>query len=236
MTLPAAPSIWLFRNAAIGDPYSNAFQRAGFLSQTIPVLETEYLDPEPLPGQDFDAVLVTSQRSVRALSETSKLSVWLQNRRGSTAYYAVGPATERALSGLGIETIDLDSGKGADLAHSVVDSGAKSVLYLAGDPHRSEMPEILRARGVEVVTLLVYRTLPRIPMELRGKPTPDWAAFFSPRGAETALSVPDVDWRHIRKAAIGPTTARALADLGWPAEIVATRPDPETLIHAVESA
>jgi uroporphyrinogen-III synthase len=48
--------------------------------------------------------------------------------------------------------------------------------------------------------------------------------------ADEALALP---WERVRKAAIGPTTARALADRGWTPEAVAEAPTPAALVAAV---
>jgi uroporphyrinogen-III synthase len=43
----------------------------------------------------------------------------------------------------------------------------------------------------------------------------------------------EVGWASVRTAALGPTTAAALREAGWPPEAVAREPTPEALADAL---
>ncbi len=229
-------SIWLFRSAKKDDGFVQAFQQAGFQTVSVPVLSTEYQDIRTPFPTGIDSVVVTSRRSVEALTRSPEVLNELIRACPSAAWFAVGPATRQALANLGIVADSRAAGNASILAASIIGSGARNVLFLSGEPHRPELPRILESGGIRVHDWTLYSSHPVVPFELRRKPEADWAAFFSPRGVETALRMPGVDWAHIRKAAIGPTTADALRTLGWPADATAERPDPQSLFRAIAEA
>lgn len=231
--MTARPSIWLFRSSKNDDGFVRAFQRAGFSPVSVPVLSIEYLDEVPEFPASIDAVVVTSRRSVEALARRPEWLAELLQIRPTAIWFSVGRSTTEALSYLGIEIDPSPASRASDLAVSVIDSGARRVLFLAGKPHRPELTEILESNGICVYERTLYRTYPVIPVELNKTASADWAGFFSPRGAETALKVRGIDWSLVRRAAIGPTTAEALRSLGWPPDAVANRPNPDSLIRAI---
>ena len=229
-------SIWLFRSAKNDDGFVRAFQRAGFQPVSVPVLSTEYLDNMPPFPAEVDAVVVTSRRSVEALARWPEKVTELLQIFPSATWFAVGPATAEALSNLGINVDLKETGHASALAASVIESGVGRVLFLAGEPHRPELSGVLKSNGISVNILTLYRSYPVVPFELSRKPRADWAVFFSPRGTETALRVPGMDWSVIRKAAIGRTTADTLRSLGWSPDAVAEYPDPDSLIRAITNS
>jgi uroporphyrinogen-III synthase len=120
------------------------------------------------------------------------------------------------------------------------------VIHPTSDHGRGELRERLDAARVEVVEVVVYRTVLSggLPAEaiaaISAGPTPV-VVFASPsaiQGFLTALP-PDAGARlraEARAVAIGPTTGRALHDRGFRRVSVARRPTTEALADCVEAA
>jgi uroporphyrinogen-III synthase len=82
----------------------------------------------------------------------------------------------------------------------------------------------------------VYDARPIGTLDFSPHPAPDWVVFFSPSGVKAAQNARGIEWDRVRKAAIGPTTAEALAEAGWTAAAVARAPEPVALAGALRSA
>lgn len=223
------PVIWLFRDDNPDDRYARAFENAGFETVLIPVLRTELsVAPETIPPAD--SVVVTSARAVDAVRGWDQVEDLKPLR-----WFAVGSSTRRAIEDLGIPVERGSSGTAESLADAVVEAGARRVLFLAGDPHRPELPTKLRRNGVVVETAVVYRTHPHVLKLPKQAEAPDWVAFFSPRGVRIVAEQASTNLDQSAKAAIGPTTAKAIGDVGWVADAVASSPSPGSLLDAVRS-
>lgn len=223
------PIVWLFRESTPRDRYEKAFDQAGFEPVFIPVLSTEILaPPESVPS--VDAVVVTSARAAAAVGDWKKVE---ELKR--LPWFAIGKATRAAVESLGITTRQPAHGSADSLAEIILDAGVERVLFLAGDPHRPELPARLRRNGVALNIAIVYRTHEKsIDLPDNVEP-PDWAVFFSPRGVRIVAEQASLDWDEIRKAAIGPTTAEALRDVGWEPSAIAGSPTPESLLRAIQT-
>jgi uroporphyrinogen-III synthase len=113
------------------------------------------------------------------------------------------------------------------------------MLYLTGDKNRETLPGLLAAGGVALETLEVYGTAGSasfrddVRAALAGGES-GWVVYFAPSAA--AFGAPVL--RELRVdahvAVIGPTTASFLRDtLAVRVDVVAPRPTPDALCHAV---
>jgi uroporphyrinogen-III synthase len=94
----------------------------------------------------------------------------------------------------------------ATLAEAIAAHGFRKALFLCAREHRPELPEALRAAGIEVIEIPVYETI-KAPKVID---TPfDALLFFSPSAAESffRLNVPG----KAQCFAIGGTTAAAIS-------------------------
>ncbi|HUF10051.1 MAG TPA: uroporphyrinogen-III synthase [Rhodothermales bacterium] len=224
------PLIWLFKEPSRDDRFARAFESSGIDTRYIPVLHTELIEP-PDSVPPVDGVVVTSARAVEAIED------WrLLGELKALRWFSVGPATAARLEELGIPVHDGHSGTAAALARMIVDAGARRVLFLAGDPHRDELPMHLREAGVDVVTEIVYRTNPGPLILPADDLLPDWAVFFSPRGVSIVMEETDIDWDQVAVAAVGPTTASTVRAMGLEPRAVAESPTPSALLTAILSA
>lgn len=228
--LRSQPLIWLFKEASRDERFARTFDESGFDTCYIPVLRTEFIVP-PDSVPPVDGVVLTSARAVEAIKDWRLLS-----DLSALRWFAVGPATAARLEELGVAVHEEHPATAAALARVIIDAGVRSVLFLAGDPHRDELPVRLSESGVSVTTEIVYRTRPSpVTLPPDGQ-SPDWAVFFSPRGVSVVLDETDVDWDQVAMAAVGPTTAQAIRSVGLEPRAIAATPTPGALLAAILSA
>ena len=210
---------------------------------------------EPLDAAPGDAALsrlptytwivVTSGQGVKAL--TLKLAAREVSAPAAARWAAVGPATARALQGTGVR-VDLvaddprGEGLAAQLAPRLNSRDRVLVVRPEGAPHALLAPT-LRATGARVEEAPLYRTIPAPDTERLSREVVlgrygvvVWTApsalhvwlEVAPEGARLRESLGAV-----RRVAIGPTTARALALEGLPADEVAEAPEPAQVGDAI---
>lgn len=109
------------------------------------------------------------------------------------------------------------------------------VAFALEDSPRSLAERLRRLDNVHDVP--VYRTCPVLYPGLDARLDSlevDWIAFTSPRGVHTFLSqIADFDATSVALAAIGPTTAEALAEHGLEPTLVPPRPDKELMVELI---
>lgn len=161
--------------------------------------------------------------------------------------YAVGEATASALSARGVRVTAMpERFSGADLAKMVGGAGVSgtSFLFPSGNLAPDAVPGALRALGATVDAVVVYVTRPPLPddvdrffAQVRDGRV-DWITFTSPSTVNNFAKLFPAGRAGIirsmtRIAAIGPTTATAAADAGYPAGVVAARAGAKELVEAI---
>lgn len=240
-------------NAEGEDRYERALRLRGFQATCRPVLRFAFAGDEGFGGGDVQArlrrperyagLVVTSPRAARALGDAFRVLPGQQPAWARRPVFAVGPKTAAALRQSGLEPRGEESGHAEALADVVVKAlkGAKGeatrpLLFLCGNRRREALPERLRAEGVPFEECVAYETHLRAGPWLEGAEPAGWAVFFSPSGVEAVRQSQEAGWAAVRKAALGPATARALRDAGWPPDAVAQAPSPEALAEALFQA
>ncbi|MEQ9399308.1 MAG: uroporphyrinogen-III synthase [Longimicrobiales bacterium] len=185
----------------------------------------------------WDWVLLTSARSVAAQSEHGSLPV------GGARIAAVGGATAAALLAGGWRVDLVGDGGGASglidaMLRETTVEGTR-ILFPAATGASSELEDALGAEGARVTRVDAYRTVlsPPDPARVRADLADgvDVVAFASPSAVAALDDTLDHDLARAlapcRVAAIGPTTARALADRGVDA-VVASDTSFDALVAA----
>ena len=177
-----------------------------------------------------DWLVVTSATTVRVLAER------LSGLPADVRIAAVGDATARAARALGW-TVDLVPGdaSAADLVDALP-ADARTVLHPRSDLAAPTLVDGLRARGIDVVDAVAYRTVGTgdEPVVLDTVP----AAVLVTSGSvarETARRMTPLDPR-TRIACIGPGTASDARAAGLPVHVVARSRSAEALLDAVVEA
>ncbi|HVP38710.1 MAG TPA: uroporphyrinogen-III synthase [Candidatus Saccharimonadales bacterium] len=228
-----APRRVLFTRAPRpGGPEERVLAAAGCAALSVPVLRFEpggelaRLGPRLREAPPLDLVLVTSRHAAEALARVLRgLSPAARPRCA-----AVGDATARPLREAGVE-VDVPpasdrsrTGAAALAAHVLkrLANGSR-VLFARGNLSLEVLPGALRARGVEVEELEVYRTTAAAPevagvLEALEQGRVAAAVFTSPSGVEALHSlVPAEAWDRLMElpaVAPGDATAGALLEAG----------------------
>jgi uroporphyrinogen-III synthase len=189
------------------------------------------------------AILVTSARGAAALIDAvsgARVQATLPE------VWAVGPATLRALNAGGIAAIHPESAiDGASLAHALIgqrELAGRRVLVPRAEDGREEAMAALRAAGVGIDDVVVYRTVaspPDDPALARGRELllgdlADICTVFAPSQVTALIAlVGPLAQRKTLFAAIGDTTAAMLRGAGVGTVAVAATPTPEGLANAI---
>jgi uroporphyrinogen III methyltransferase/synthase len=233
------------------EPHSGPLTRGlvarGFRVQTLPLLATlPPVDPGPLEAAaarlaEFDWVVATSARGADAL--LARIPAGGPRPRLAV----VGAGTARPFRAAGWSPEVTGVGGGVDLAarmrENVADLAGAEVLLPGADRIRPETIAALEGAGAKVTAVTAYRTA-EAPgaadalRELLAHDPPEAVAFTSPSAVEVFAKVagdrPAHELPHL--AAIGRTTADALAAHGWTDAIVPPAPGLESLAEALADA
>jgi uroporphyrinogen-III synthase/uroporphyrinogen III methyltransferase/synthase len=232
------------------DALSDRLRELGADVRELPAIAfTAPADPGPLDAAlrgltGFDWVVFASATAVeRVLDRLAELGLSPEVLAGR-ALAAVGPATaERLRSRLRVPELVPGDATGQGLARALAPSvRGRRVLLPRPAEGRPEILQDLAAAGAEVSAVEAYRTVPAPPERLaclgawiRGREV-DAVAFASPsavRAAAEALGPDAPVLGRVLLAAIGPTTARALRDLGLAPGAVAERHTGRDLAEAI---
>ena len=176
---------------------------------------------------DFAWVVFTSPNSVEFLHDRLRRLGRDTRAYGRARVAAVGLATGQRLRARGLEpdlVPEVHSAAGLAAAFEAVDLTGAEILLPASSIGRTELDERLAGRGALVFRVTAYENRPpdpasvQLPEALTGGSL-DCVVFASPSSVRNFLAVagPEAGLEHLRRldiAAIGPTTARAVADLG----------------------
>ncbi|XP_043845923.1 uroporphyrinogen-III synthase isoform X2 [Dromiciops gliroides] len=212
------------------DPYIQELGSCGFEATLIPVLSFEFLSLQSFSEklshpEAYGGLIFTSPRAVEAmqlcLERDGKLEVWkksLKEKWRIKPAYVVGQATASLVRKIGLATEGEKCGNGEKLAEYIC----------------SRIP-------LESIT--VYQKIPHpgIQDSLKNyfsQGIPASVTFFSPSGLTYSLSyiqeLSGNSFDQIKFAAIGPTTARAMASTGIPVSCTAERPCPHDLATGLQ--
>ncbi|XP_036191552.1 uroporphyrinogen-III synthase isoform X13 [Myotis myotis] len=215
------------------DPYVRELGLHGLEATLIPVLSFEFLS---LPTfweklsrpEGYGGLIFTSPRAVEAvelsLEQDGKSEVWKKSLRetwNAKPVYVVGNATASLVKKLGLEAEGESSGNAEKLAEWICSRiPMESIIVYRKIPHP----------GIQV-NLDSYYSKQGIPASI---------AFFSPSGLTHSLKhvreLSGSSIEQIKFAAIGPTTARALAAQGLPVSCTAESPTPQALAAGIRTA
>ena len=234
------PEVILLRSASDPDPYLQALADAGRRAECRPVLAfsfpadtalREYLErTDHYPG-----LIATSPRAARAVRRVFDEAGALHAAWTGRPVYVVGPKTASQFEALGFEARGAETGDAEQLAALIADDAPGGrLLFLSGSRRRDTLPDGLRAAEVAFDELVVYETHLRSDLRLPPPSRRRWLAFFSPSGIEAVQRAEAGPLSGYSCAAIGPTTAEALRDVGVEGVAVAHTPSPDGLVRALE--
>jgi uroporphyrinogen III methyltransferase / synthase len=206
-----------------------------------PLIRIEYLESLPIDSlADIDWIVLTSLHGVRGFARALTASGLDSRALAGVRIATVGPKTAEELERVLFVRADLvpQEYRAKALVAEMVDAIAtnETVLFPCGTLARDEVIEGLRASCAEVRELLVYATLPQPPsagaMRAIGHGL-DAVLLYSPSAARTlASSLGALGATPV--VCVGPTTAQAAHDLGFPNVHVARRYGDDGVLELLE--
>ncbi|KAL2078563.1 hypothetical protein ACEWY4_026248 [Coilia grayii] len=200
-------------------------------------------------------LIFTSPRAVEAvkmcLDANNKKGEWenVRDKWNTKTIYVVGKATAALVEELGLSPLGEDTGTADVLSRLILEREDRSIMPLffpCGSIKREVLPTALRDNGIPLETLTVYQTAQHPDLEknltnyFAQQGVPASVAFFSPSGVkfclETVRRLSGPQLSQIKFAAIGPTTADALAAEGLPVSGSAEKPTAQHLAAAIAQA
>ena len=259
------PRILITRSPHQASELADTLRAHGADPILIPTIEltdpTTYapLDAALTHLDQFHWLLFTSANAVEAFHHRHKFSTPYSLLPTPCRIAAIGPATAKALTAIGL-TPNLvppqavaESLATALLPHALQPAAVPGqatptrFLLIRAEQARDHLPETLRAAGAEVTIAPAYRTIiPESSIDairtLFSTPEnhPDAITFTSSSTAENLfallkaanLTLPP----HILRASIGPITTQTLQNLGYPPQIEAAEPTVPALAEALKKS
>lgn len=228
-----SPLFFLTRLEPTDDALAARASALGFVVLRVPLYTTE-------PGVDSPGIarrlavvgdgVAVAWTSRRAAESLARAMTGPGRELERVPLYALGEESAAPMVRAGYTPLTPGEGLGAaGLAQFILNraqqDGIRCVLFLRGDRSLPDLPNGLKAGGIDVFSLEVYRTR-FLEADVEGlvtwlrKGDPVAAAFFSPSSVAALERLLDPETRalaHERIAAIarGQTTARALEDRGY---------------------
>ncbi|XP_063291147.1 uroporphyrinogen-III synthase [Pelobates fuscus] len=241
------------------DPYVKELSTHGVQATLIPVLSFTFVSLEDFfdklsHPENYDGLIFTSPRAVEAiklcLEKPNNKEVWehcLKDKWNSKPVYVVGKATAALVAEIGLLSEGEESGNAEKLADHICSKGtvpSTPILFPCGSLKREVLPKRLKEKNVPLETITVYQTTqhPDIQATLTHYFTkegiPASVVFFSPSGVKYCLKflqqLANDQFKKIKFAAIGPTTAEAMIAEGVCVSCTAENPTPEHLAQGLK--
>lgn len=220
-----------------GERTAAALRAGGHDAVLAPLMRVEPV-PAVLAG-DWSAVIITSANAVRALPAIQLAPLT------ALPLYAVGERSAAAAREAGFRDIHSAQGDAAALIDLIARRGSNKAaphLYLAGQDRAADLGGTLAAKGIDVVTAVVYRAVtagfPPTLIAAIGQGKIDAALHFSRRSAENflvgaqaaGLAVEALGLMHL---CLSVQVAEPLTAAGAPRVIVAPHPDEASLLSCL---
>ncbi len=206
-----------------------------------PVLEIVPTTDEVPAFEDVQALLATSANGVRSFAALTP--------RRDLRLLAVGKATAEAAQAAGFTKVlcaEGDVAHLAPLAAETLDPKKGALLHIVGRDTAGDLKGLLEAQGFVVRRYVLYvaqaaRALAAETRTRLAADTLDGVLFFSPRSARIFLSLVEAAnlAPHVQRLiafCLSPAIAEAAKRVSWGDVRIATRPDEEALLAAVEAA
>jgi uroporphyrinogen-III synthase len=122
----------------------------------------------------------------------------------------------------------------ADLEPFILKNKNEKFLFPCSNIRNNAVPDLMKKHGIALTEAIMYETVPADLSDLT-EVFYDIICFFSPSGVHSLMhNFPDWKQNHTRLAAFGPTTAKAIRDLGLILDIEAPLPNAPSMAGALE--
>jgi uroporphyrinogen-III synthase len=167
-------------------------------------------------------VIFTSSNAVRSVAG------YMKEQPSGWTIFCIGNSTfSLAKKYFGEENIKDTASTASKLAEKIIPViNASEVIFFCGNLRRSELPDALRKKGIEVKEIIAYKTT-LAPVSINKKY--DAVLFFSPSAAESFFSRNSVP-RNTALFVMGETTAESIKKFSTNKIITGDEPDKNKLI------
>ncbi|XP_051883472.1 uroporphyrinogen-III synthase [Pristis pectinata] len=241
------------------DPYVQEFASHGLQATLVPVLSFEFISLQDLSRklerpEAYGGLIFTSPRAVDAvklcLGEKVIREAWynhsLREQWNEKSIYVAGRSTANLVKEIGLSTLGEESGNAENLAAYICSkesSNSLPLLFLCGTLKRETLPRCLNENNVPLESITVYQTSPHPSFQqalndyFSEQGIPASITFFSPSGVrfclKTIKKLAGDSINQIKFAAIGSTTAEAMASAGLTVNCTAEKPTPQDLAACI---
>lgn len=243
------------------DPYVHEFASHGLQATLIPVLSFEFISLQDLSKklahpEAYGGLIFTSPRAVDAvklcLCEKGGIrEAWynhsLRKLWNEKPIYVVGKSTANLVKEIGLAPLGEESGNAEKLAAYICINNSSislPLLFPCGTLKRETLPRCLHEKNVPLDSFTIYQTSPHPSFQqalsdyFSEQGIPASITFFSPSGVRFCLkTIKDLagdSINQIKFAAIGPTTAEAMASEGLTVNCSAEKPTPQDLVACIK--
>lgn len=223
-----------------------ALEAQGFEVQIDPYLSITQVDNPKGAKRMLDAMSKPGRKWLLATS-TNAMDYWQRQlpenalqeaiENSEDLYFgAIGSQTKSILQGFGAKSVIVPkTNNGASLAEQLAETEPATVIQPAGSIAMKDIPNTLEPMGFEMITEVVYATeevteIPNSVAQIANNKF-DAVLFRSPSAARAFLKFNPKP--SLKLISAGKTTAKQLADLGYEADLVIERPDPESIAEAI---
>lgn len=167
-------------------------------------------------------VIFTSSNAVKSVG------TYMKKKPAGWTIFCIGNTTyDLAKKYFGEENIKETASTASKLAEKILPViNEKEVIFFCGNLRRSELPDALRKKGIEVKEIIVYKTS-LVPVSINKRY--DAVLFFSPSAAESFFSKNSVP-RNTALFVMGETTAESIKKYSTNQIITGDEPDKNKLI------
>lgn len=171
-------------------------------------------------------LVVTSMNAVKQLKELRPLV-------GERTLYCLAGKQTEGLASAGFKVHSTNAGSAVSLAREILSNPPASLIFLAGDRHRPELPDALRAANIPLEIITAYHT---IGIDQSVKALDYEAIFFLSPSAVREFSKSNELSADIPVVCIGPTTRAEFKSVFGLECHMAANPDFRSMLATLQHA
>jgi uroporphyrinogen-III synthase len=247
-------SVLLFKSESEGpDKFLKILEENDFTARSINCLSFQFKNLEQLKAKlnhedDYQGLILTSQRSVHALLKATLEDENVMNKWTGKSNYSVGESTaDLAQERLKISTRGRETGNAQSLAALIAaDQGEqepfkKPFLFPSGNLKQDVLEKSLKSSSIEVESVEVYETIanPNLAKSIEELDIKlQFVVFFSPSGVKFTLPIFKslaITTENLKFIAIGPSTKACLEENGLQCFKMCAKPSPDSLLDVLKN-
>ncbi|CRK97802.1 CLUMA_CG011181, isoform A [Clunio marinus] len=244
--------IVIFKSESNGpDKFSKELRKENFEVLSVSCISFEFKNMNSLrtrlnDAENYSGIIFTSPRTVQAVQQAIHEEPNIINKWKNKINYSVGEATgQLANEKLHLETRGQQSGNARNLAKVIIEEkyeAMKPFIFPSGNLKQDILESLLNEANINVENVEVYETIEHPELDNSIEKLKDvnanFLVFFSPSGIKFSLQhliKHRIDLENFKIIAIGPSTEKALIQMGVQCYRTCKEPTPESLIDALRN-